>query len=74
VGEQKSATGLSDPPFYNNAVHPVVCFTHMWKALSAKETIQRFFKYIYYVKTKTILYYHLRQCLREARLSSQNKQ
>ena len=42
---------------------------------STKETIQRFlFKYICYVKTKTIVYYHLRQCFRETRLSSQNKQ
>jgi hypothetical protein len=29
---------------------------------------------ICYVKTTTIVYYHLRQCLRETRLSSQNKQ
>jgi len=28
----------------------------------------------FYVITKTIVYYHLRQCLRETRLSSQNKQ
>jgi hypothetical protein len=28
----------------------------------------------FYVKTKTIVYYHLRQCLRETCLSSQNKQ
>jgi hypothetical protein len=33
-----------------------------------------FFKINFYVKTKTIVYYHLRQCLRETRLSSQSKQ
>jgi hypothetical protein len=30
--------------------------------------------YIYYVKTKTIVYYPLRQRSRETRFSSQNKQ
>jgi len=31
-------------------------------------------EYLYNVKTKTMVYYHLRPCLRETRLSSQNKQ
>ena len=31
-----------------------------------------FCKIYFYAKTKTIVYYHLRQCLREARLSSTN--
>jgi hypothetical protein len=29
-----------------------------------------FFKYIFMLKPKTIVYYHLRQCLRETRLQS----
>ena len=37
---------------------------------------KQYIQCIYYVKTKTIyiVYYHLRQCLRETHLSSQNKQ
>jgi hypothetical protein len=33
-----------------------------------------FLQIYFYVKTKTIVYYHLRQCFREKRLSSQSKQ
>ena len=33
-----------------------------------------FWQIYFYVKTKTIVYYHLRQCFREKRLSSQSKQ
>ena len=33
-----------------------------------------FWQITLYVKTKTIVYYHLRQCFREKRLSSQSKQ
>ena len=39
-----------------------------------KKRNKDFFLIYFYVKTKTIAYYHLGQCLREARLSSQNKQ
>jgi hypothetical protein len=39
-----------------------------------KKRYKDFFRIYFYVKTKTIVYYHLRQCLRETRLSSQNKE
>jgi hypothetical protein len=40
-----------------------------------KRNDTKIFLQIYlYVKTKTIVYYHLRQCFREKRLSSQSKQ
>ena len=39
-----------------------------------KKRYKDFFKIYFYAKTKTIVYYHLRQCLREMRLSSQNEQ
>jgi len=39
-----------------------------------KKRYKDFCQIHFYAKTKTIVYYHLRQCLRETRLSSQNKQ
>jgi hypothetical protein len=35
---------------------------------------KHFFQIHFYVKTKTIVYYHLRQYLRETRLSSRSKE
>jgi hypothetical protein len=39
-----------------------------------KNQYKDFFLIYFYVKPKTIVYYHLRQCLRETRLSSYDKQ
>ena len=36
-----------------------------------KKRYKDFFELYFYAKNKTIVYYHLRQCLRETRLSSQ---
>ena len=48
--------------------------TNIKYARQQKKQYKDFFLMNLHVKTKTIVYYHLRQCLREARLSSQNKQ
>ena len=39
-----------------------------------KKRYKDVFEIYFYVKAKTIVYYHLRQCLHDMRLSSQNKQ
>ena len=51
-------------------------FTHCKKYTSQQKKRYKDldFFYIFYVKSKTIVYYHVRQCLRETRLSSQSKQ
>ena len=49
-------------------------FTHCKKYTSQQKKRYKDLKKKNYAKTKTIIYYHLRQCLRETRLSSQNKQ
>ena len=38
-----------------------------------KKRYKKYFDIYVYVQTKTIIYYHLRQFLRETRLSSQSK-
>jgi hypothetical protein len=42
--------------------------------LLTAQLMTAFWQIYFYVKTKTIVYYHLRQCFREKRLSSQSKQ
>jgi hypothetical protein len=52
----------------------IVCHSYLIYTSQQKKRYKDFFKIYFYVKTKTIVYYHLRQCLCETRLSSQNKQ
>ena len=47
---------------------------HLIYTSQQKKRYRDLFEIYFYVKTKTIVYYHLRQCLHETRLSSQNKQ
>jgi len=48
--------------------------SHTYMLINKRNDTKICLEYIGYVKTKTILYYLLRQCLRETRLSSQSKQ
>ena len=58
---------------YRNTTNPLTIQNTAY-ILVNKRNDTKYFLIYFYVKTKTIVYYHLRQCLREARLSSQNKQ
>jgi len=57
----------NNPP--NNDIVTFKIFTSQ-----QKKGYKDFFQIYFYAKTKTIVYYYLRQCLRETRLSSPNKQ
>jgi hypothetical protein len=59
---------LTEFIFQNKAINVVKYISKQ------KKRYKDFFEIYFYAKTKTIVYYHLRQCLRETRLSSQNKQ
>jgi hypothetical protein len=51
--------------------------TTMYHLISTSQQKKRYrdlFEIYFYAKTKTIVYYDLRQCLHETRLSPQNKQ
>jgi ABC-type multidrug transport system permease subunit len=54
--------------------YTTVDFLNLYTSQQKKRYKDFFFQIYFYVKPKTIVYYHLRQCLCETRLSSQNKQ
>ena len=47
---------------------------HLIYTSQQKKQCRDLFEIYFYAKTKTIVYYHLRQCLHETSLTSQNKQ
>ena len=58
---------------YHNTTNPLT-IQNITYILVNKRNDTKYFLIYFYVKTKTIVYYDLRRCLRKTRLSLKNKQ